>query len=139
MDNEQLVTLTADIVSAHVENNKVALSDVPLLLRNIHEALSGLGAAPVMPQAAKEPIVSVRSSVKPEQLICLECGSKHRTLKRHLQRAHGLTPDQYRIDYKLGAEYPMVAPEYAEKRRQIAKASGLGRGGRPRAAATEGS
>jgi predicted transcriptional regulator len=128
MEQEQLISLTADIVAAHVANNTVALSDVPLLIQKVHEALAAAGApaAPEEPQA-KTPVVSVRASIKPEYLVCMECGRQQKTLKRHLQTAHGMSPDQYRRDYGLPDTYPMVAPNYSEQRRSLAKEIGLGR------------
>jgi predicted transcriptional regulator len=130
-EQNQLIELTADIVSAHVSNNTVSLSDVARLVQQVHEALSGLGQAPAAPEPQKkEPVVSVRASVKPDYIVCMECGKRQRTLKRHLQSAHGMSPDQYRQDYGLPNTYPMVAPEYAERRRELAKAIGLGSRGR---------
>jgi predicted transcriptional regulator len=128
MEQEQLISLTADIVAAHVANNTVALSDVPNLIQRVHEALAAVGAppAPEEPQA-KTPVVSVRASIKPEYLVCMECGRQQKTLKRHLQTAHGMSPDQYRRDYGLPDTYPMVAPNYSEQRRSLAKEIGLGR------------
>ncbi len=128
MNSEDLVTLTADIVSAHVSNNNVPISDVSSLIHRVHESLASLssGEAPVE-EARKTPAVSPRASVKPDYLVCLECGRKQRTLKRHLMTAHNLTPAQYRTDYGLPASYPMAAPNYAEMRRDMAKKIGLGR------------
>jgi predicted transcriptional regulator len=140
-EQNQLIELTADIVSAHVSNNTVSLSDVARLVQQVHEALSGLGQAPAAPEPQKkEPVVSIRASVKPDYIVCMECGKRQRTLKRHLQSAHGMSPDQYRQDYGLPNTYPMVAPDYAERRRELAKAIGLGsrgRGGRGGAATAE--
>ena len=140
-EQNQLIELTADIVSAHVSNNTVSLSDVASLVQQVHQALSGLGQEPEAPAPQKkEPVVSVRASVKPDYIVCMECGKRQRTLKRHLQSAHGMSPDQYRQDYGLPNTYPMVAPDYAERRRELAKAIGLGsrgRGGRGGAAAAE--
>lgn len=130
MKNEQLVELTADIVSAHVANNTVSVSDVANLVQRVHEALVSLGTPAVEPRQEKTPVVSVRSSIKPDYLVCMECGRKQKTLKRHLQNAHGLTPDQYRTDYGLPRDYPMVAPDYSKRRSEMAQAIGLGR--RPR-------
>ena len=132
MEREQLVTLTADIVSSHVANNSVAVGDISNLVQRVYEALSGLGEnAPAEPEVvAKQPVVSVRASVKPDYIVCMECGKKQKTLKRHLQVAHGMTPDQYRQDYGLPKTYPMVAPNYAEQRRTLAHSIGLGRKGR---------
>ena len=123
---ETLITLTADIVSAHVSNNSVAVSDLPLLINNVHSALSGLGDQPEAPAPKLEPAVSVRSSVKPDYVVCLEDGKKLKMLKRHLMTHYNLTPDQYRQKWGLNADYPMVAPNYAEQRRTLAKKIGLG-------------
>ncbi|MGQ3101738.1 MAG: transcriptional regulator [Alphaproteobacteria bacterium HGW-Alphaproteobacteria-17] len=127
--SEMLVTLTADIVAAHVSNNSVAISDLSLLINNVHAALSGLGDAPVV-EEKPVPAVSVRSSVKPDYIICLEDGKKLKMLRRHLMTHYGMTPDDYRTKWGLPADYPMVAPNYAEKRRALAKAIGLGTKGR---------
>ena len=121
-----LVTLTADIVSAHVSNNSVAVSDLPLLIANVHGALSGLGERKEEPAARPEPAVSIRSSIKPDYVVCLEDGKKLKMLKRHLMTHYNLTPDQYRQKWGLSADYPMVAPNYAEQRRALAKKIGLG-------------
>jgi len=127
-EDNQLITLTADIVSAHVSNNSVAVGDVANLVQRVHEALAGLGAAPAeqAPQK-KEPVVSIRASVKPDYIVCMECGKRQKTLKRHLQTAHRLTPQQYRRDYGLPDSYPMVSAEYARMRRDMANSIGLGR------------
>ena len=126
MDNQHLVELTADIVAAHVANNAVDVGEIAGLVERVHLALSGLGQVAEEPQA-KVPAVSVRASVKADRLICLECGAVQKTLKRHLQVAHGLTPAEYRKDYGLPAGYPMTAPEYSERRAAMAKSIGLGR------------
>lgn len=127
-NNEQLITLTADIVSAHVLNNSVAVGDVANLVSQVYGALSGLGAkGPASKADAKVPVVSIRASIKPEYLVCMECGKKQKTLRRHLQTAHGMTPDQYRKDYGLPEAYPMTASVYSETRRAMAKSIGLGR------------
>ena len=136
MTNEQLVELTADIVSAHVANNTVSVSDIATLVQRVHEALASLGTPAVEPQQEKVPVVSVRASIKPDHLVCMECGRKQKTLKRHLQNAHGMTPDQYRADYGLPRDYPMVAPDYSKRRSEMAQAIGLGR--RPRSDADVG-
>ena len=106
---DTLLTLTADIVAAHVSNNSVAVNDLPNL-----------------PEAKPEPKVSIRASVKPEYIVCLEDGKKQKMLKRHLMTNHGMTPDEYRQKWGLAADYPMVAPNYAEQRRALAKSIGLG-------------
>ncbi len=125
--NEMLITLTADIVAAHVSNNSVAVSDLPSLISNVHGALAGLSSGGSAPEVALEPAVPVRSSVKRDYIVCLEDGKKLKMLKRHLMTHYGMTPDDYRAKWGLAADYPMVAPAYAEQRRDLAKAIGLGR------------
>lgn len=127
--SETLVTLTADVVAAHVGNNSVAISDIPLLIRSVHEALAGLGVAEA-PEVKQEPAVSIRASVKPEYIVCLEDGKKLKMLRRHLMTHYNMTPDDYRSKWGLPKDYPMVAPNYAEKRRALAKEIGLGTKGR---------
>jgi predicted transcriptional regulator len=124
---ELLITLTADIVAAHVSNNSVAVSDVPILIGNVHAALTGLTNEVEAPAATLEPAVPVRNSIKRDYIICLEDGKKLKMLKRHLMTHYGMTPDDYRAKWGLAADYPMVAPAYAEQRRVLAKAIGLGR------------
>ncbi|NJM50480.1 MAG: transcriptional regulator [Sphingomonadales bacterium] len=124
--SELLVTLTADIVAAHVSNNSVAVSDIALLIGNVHNALSGLAGATVE-AAPLEPAVPIRNSVKKDHIICLEDGKKLKMLKRHLMTHYGMTPEEYRAKWGLAADYPMVAPDYAEVRRTLAKKIGLGR------------
>ncbi|WP_380877125.1 MucR family transcriptional regulator [Sphingomonas sp. DBB INV C78] len=123
---ETLITLTADIVSAHVSNNSVAVSDLPALIQNVHNALSGLGGEVAEPEVKQEPAVSIRASVKPDYIVCLEDGKKLKMLKRHLMTHYQMTPEQYRAKWNLPADYPMVAPNYAEQRRSLAKKIGLG-------------
>ena len=125
--NETLITLTSDIVAAHVSNNSVSVDDLAKLITNVYGALSGLGTVEAVPEKALEPAVSIRSSVKPDHIVCLEDGKKLKLLKRHLMTHYNLTPDQYRQRWGLAADYPMVAPNYAEKRRELAKKIGLGR------------
>ena len=123
---ETLITLTSDIVAAHVSNNSVSVDEVPTLIQNVYGALASLGVAPA-PEVKLEPAVSIRSSVKNDHIVCLEDGKKMKMLKRHLMTDHGLTPAEYRARWNLPADYPMVAPDYAEKRRALAKEIGLGR------------
>ena len=125
--NEMLITLTSDIVAAHVSNNSVAVSDLPLLIQNVHSALSGLETPVSTPEVRQEPAVSVRSSIKPDYIICLEDGKKLKMLKRHLMTHYQMTPEEYRAKWSLPADYPMVAPNYAEQRRTLAKKIGLGK------------
>lgn len=122
---DRLMTMTADIVAAHVSNNTVAISDLPQLIANVHGAIVGLNGAP----AAEPPVpkVAIRSSVKPDFIVCLEDGKKLKMLKRHLMTHYGMTPEQYRERWGLAPDYPMVAPNYAEQRRTLAKSIGLGR------------
>lgn len=125
--NEMLITLTSDIVAAHVSNNSVAVADVPALISNVYGALAGLGVDAVVEEKLPEPAVSIRASVKQDYIVCLEDGKKLKMLKRHLMTHYNLTPEQYRARWNLPADYPMVAPSYAEKRRDLAKQIGLGR------------
>ena len=125
-NSEMLITLTADIVAAHVSNNSVSVSDLPLLIGNVHMALAGLSSATV-PAATLEPAVPIRNSIKKDHIVCLEDGKKLKMLKRHLMTHYGMTPDDYRTKWGLAADYPMVAPDYAETRRMLAKKIGLGR------------
>lgn len=129
-DNEgaedTLLTLTADIVAAHVSNNSVAVNDLPNLIQNVHAALNGISANRTTAEARPEPKVAVRSSVKPDYIVCLEDGKKQKMLKRHLMTNHNMTPDEYRQKWGLSPDYPMVAPNYAEQRRTLAKSIGLG-------------
>ena len=138
-DQETLVTLTADIVAAHVSNNNVAISDIPLVIRSVHEALSGLSTTAEPVPEPQQPAVSVRASVKPDYIVCLEDGKKLKMLRRHLMTHYGMTPDDYRAKWNLPKDYPMVSPNYAEKRRALALEIGLGtkgRGGGRKKAAT---
>lgn len=127
MAEDLLTTLTADIVSAHVSANAVAVSDLPILIQNVHGALAGLSSPAAPPQPKQEPAVSIRASVKPDYIVCLEDGKKLKMLKRHLMTHYQMTPDEYRTKWNLPAEYPMVAPNYAAQRRTLAMSIGLGR------------
>ncbi len=126
-DNE-LLSLTTEIVASHVAHNRVAVAELPELISKVHAALANLGGVPeAVPTNELKPAVSVRSSIKPDYIVCLEDGKRLTMLKRYLQTNYGMTPQQYRAKWKLPADYPMVAPNYAEKRRTLAKAIGLGR------------
>lgn len=125
-DEGTLLTLTVDIVAAHVSNNSVAVNDLPNLIQNVHDALSGVPTRALASKERPEPKVSVRSSVRPEYIICLECGKKKKMLKRHLLTYHQMTPADYRQRWSLASDYPMVASNYAEQRRTLAKSFGLG-------------
>lgn len=129
---DMLITLTADIVAAHISNNSVSVGDLPQLIANVHRALNGLGTKE--PETPKlEPAVSIRASVKPDHIICLEDGKKLKMLKRHLMTRYQMTPDDYRAKWGLPADYPMVASSYAATRKALALKIGLGR--KPKAAA----
>ena len=125
--DETLITLTSDIVAAHVSNNSVSADEVASLITSVYSALSGLGQAGAPEEPAPEPAVSVRSSVKKDHIVCLDCGKKMKMLRRHLSSEHDMTPQEYREKWNLGADYPMVAPDYAETRRELAVKIGLGR------------
>ncbi|ANK11633.1 MucR family transcriptional regulator [Erythrobacter neustonensis] len=124
---ETLITLTSDIVAAHVSNNDVAVADVPTLITNVYSALANLGEAPVVEETKPQPAVAVRNSVKPDYIVCLEDGKKLKMLKRYLRTNYDMSPEEYRARWGLPADYPMVAPNYAETRRDLAKKIGLGR------------
>ena len=124
--DDTLLNLTADIVAAHVSNNSVAVNDLPNLIQNVHSALNGISRTSSAPEPKPEPKVSIRSSVKPDYIVCLEDGKKLKMLKRHLMTHYNMSPDQYRQKWGLSADYPMVAPNYAEQRRTLAKSIGLG-------------
>ena len=125
--NEMLITLTSNIVAAHVSNNSVEVHEVSTLISNVYGALAALGQPVIVEEKAPEPAVSIRASVKPDYIICLEDGKKLKMLKRHLMTHYNMTPEEYRARWNLPADYPMVAPNYAEKRRELAKKIGLGR------------
>jgi predicted transcriptional regulator len=124
---DMLITHTTDIVVSYVANNSLGADDVPSLIRNIYGTLAGLGQESAAPEARPDPAVSIRSSIKRDHIVCLEDGKKMKMLKRHLMTDHGLTPDEYRARWGLASDYPMVAPDYADKRRDLAKKIGLGR------------
>lgn len=124
--NEMLITLTADIVTAHVANNNVDVDTLPSMIKNVYGALAGLGTTAAVAEKP-EPAVTIRASVKKDKIVCLDCGRDMKMLKRHLMTDHGLTPDEYRERWGLAADYPMVAPDYSETRRKLAKDIGLGR------------
>jgi predicted transcriptional regulator len=127
---DMLLTLTADIVAAHVSNNSVGMADLPDLISRVHGALAGLGTPAEVPVEEQKPAVSIRSSVKPDYIVCLEDGKKLKMLRRHLMTHYGMTPEDYRAKWNLPKDYPMVAPDYAERRRVLAKEIGLGTKGR---------
>ena len=124
---EMLVAHTTDIVVSYIASNSLGADDVSSLIQSVFGTLAGLGQESAAPAARPDPAVSIRSSVKRDHVVCLEDGKKMKMLKRHLMTDHGLTPDEYRARWGLASDYPMVAPDYADKRRDLAKKIGLGR------------
>ncbi len=123
-DQAELLARTTEIVTAHVRNNAVAVNQIPTLIKEVHQALAGLGSED---QAKLTPAVSIKGSVRKATIVCLECGKLGKMLKRHLSTAHGLGVNEYRARWGLAADYPMVAPNYAAMRSRMAKKIGLGR------------
>ncbi len=130
MDNteqmDDLLSLTTEIVAAHVSNNTVALSDLPQLINQVYNSLANIGVVSVMPAVRPQPAISVKKSVQPDYIVCLEDGKKLKMLKRHLKTAYNMSPEAYRERWGLPPEYPMVAPNYAQQRSRLAKEIGLG-------------
>ena len=130
MDNSEnagdLLALTTEIVAAHVSNNTVAVGDLGQLINQVYHSLANIGTAPVAPTARPQPAVTVKKSIQPDFLVCLEDGKKLKMLKRHLKTAYNMTPEAYRERWGLASDYPMVAPNYARQRSRLAKEIGLG-------------
>lgn len=126
-DNHELISLTADVVSAYVSNNPLPVTGLADLIAAVHSSLAGIRQPTAPEQPALTPAVNPKRSVQPDYIICLEDGKKFKSLRRHLMTHHNLTPDEYREKWGLKADYPMVAPNYAAQRSALAKASGLGR------------
>ncbi|MCO6389530.1 transcriptional regulator [Aliihoeflea aestuarii] len=132
-NGDMLIELTADVVAAYVSNNPVPVGELPNLIADVHMALGRVGATPeAAPVDKQKPAVNPKKSVHDDFIICLEDGKKFKSLKRHLMTHYGLTPEQYREKWGLDASYPMVAPNYAAARSQLAKKMGLGRKRKPR-------
>ena len=130
-EKSELIAMTADIVSAYLGANEVAAAELPALIHAVHSALTGLtGVAAPEPEAQKEPAVPIRRSINPDFLVCLEDGLKFKSLKRHLRSQYNMSPEDYRAKWGLPKDYPMVAPNYAKARSDLAKQMGLGLGGR---------
>ena len=130
-DKSEVIEMTADIVAAYVSANSVSATELPALIRSVHKALTGVSdAAAAVEAPPKEPAVPIRKSITPEFLICLEDGRKFKSLKRHLRSKYDLSPEDYRAKWGLPKDYPMVAPNYARARSDLAKRMGLGQGGR---------
>ena len=129
----KFVELAADIVSAYVTKNPLPMSDLPALINEVHAALVTVASGTAEPAAeARKPAVSIRRSITPDYIICLDDGKKFKSLKRHLRTQYDLTPEQYRERWDLPPDYPMVAPNYAKARSELAKEKGLGQQGRKR-------
>lgn len=124
-NQNELLELTTEIVAAHASNNTLAPADLPQLIRDVFQTLSSVGSVPLVTEKPR-PAVSPKRSIFPDYIICLEDGKKLKMLKRHLKTAYNMTPDQYRDRWGLGADYPMVAPNYAKHRSNLAKKIGLG-------------
>jgi len=122
----ELLPLVTDIVAAHLSNNNVPSNELPQLIREVYRALAAASGGGSAPAARPDPAVSVKKSIMPEYIVCLEDGKKLKMLKRHLRTAYNLSPEQYRERWNLPADYPMVAPNYAKQRSKLAKAIGLG-------------
>lgn len=133
-----IIEMTADIVSAYVANNAMSAADLPNLIQQVHAALKGVSqpASAQPPAAPQAPAVSIRKSLQPDHLICLEDGRKFKSLKRHLRTKYNMSPEEYRAKWGLPKDYPMVAPDYAASRSALAKSMGLGQGGRQAAKST---
>src|SRR5215207_1380827 len=133
MSESNYIELTAEIVSAYVSNNPVPAADMPGLINQVHSALTRVsaGQVDVQPEPLK-PAVSVKKSITPDYIVCLEDGKKFKSLKRHLRTQYNMTPEQYRDKWGLPPDYPMVAPNYAVARSQLAKKMGLGQQARKR-------
>ena len=125
---DDLLKLASDIVAAYVSNNPIAISDVPGMIKSVHATLGGLtNGIPGEVQTTQKPAVPVKKSVTPGYIVCLEDGKKLKMLKRYLRSRYGLSPEEYRAKWGLPADYPMVAPDYAQQRSDFAKKIGLGR------------
>jgi predicted transcriptional regulator len=121
-----ILALTTEIVAAHVSNNTVSVADLPNLINQVYQSLSTIGSGAVPVAERPQPAVSVKKSITPDYIICLEDGKKLKMLKRHLKTAYNMTPEDYRERWSLAADYPMVAPNYAKQRSRLAKEIGLG-------------
>ncbi len=130
-DKSEIIEMTADIVAAYVGANSVTAGDLPSLIQSVHRALTGVATgADAVEAAPKEPAVPLKKSITPDHLVCLEDGRKFKSLKRHLRTKYNMSPEDYRSKWGLAKDYPMVAPNYAKARSELAKQMGLGQGGR---------
>jgi len=124
--SNELLSLTTEIVAAHVSNNTVAVTDLPQLIEQVYKTLANVGVEPAPAVERPQPAVPIKKSVTPDYIICLEDGKKLKMLKRHLKTAYDMTPEEYRDRWQLPPDYPMVAPNYAKQRSKLAKQIGLG-------------
>jgi predicted transcriptional regulator len=124
--SNELLSLTTEIVAAHVSNNTVAVTDLPQLIEQVYRSLANVGVEPTPQVERPQPAVPIKKSVTPDYIICLEDGKKLKMLKRHLKTAYDMTPEEYRDRWQLPPDYPMVAPNYAKQRSKLAKQIGLG-------------
>jgi len=126
-NHDHLLALTTEIVAAHLSASSVAADEIPQIIQKVYGTLAGLGSdGPMSAIDRPQPAVPIKKSVTPDYIVCLEDGKKLKMLKRHLKSAYNMTPEQYRERWGLGADYPMVAPNYAKKRSSLAKEIGLG-------------
>lgn len=129
-NKEEILVLTTEIVSAYVSNNSMGTGELPGLIEQVYKTLSGVDSQSNSRADRPQPAVPIKKSVTPDYIICLEDGKQLKMLKRHLKTAYGMSPEEYRERWGLPADYPMVAPSYAEKRSRLAKEIGLGTKGR---------
>ena len=130
--SDELLKLATEIVAAYVSNNSVAVSELPSMIKSVHATLGGLaGSMTSEPQTTQKPAVTVKKSITPEYIVCLEDGKKLKMLKRYLRSRYSMSPEEYRSKWGLPADYPMVAPNYAAQRSEFAKKIGLGRSSTP--------
>lgn len=124
--SSELLSLTTEIVAAHVSNNMVPVTDLPQLIEQVYRTLANVGVEPTPAQERPQPAVPIKKSVTPDYIVCLEDGKKLKMLKRHLKTAYDMSPEEYRDRWQLPPDYPMVAPNYAKQRSKLAKQIGLG-------------
>jgi len=124
--SEDIIHMSADIVAAYVANNQVPVETIPELIRSVHRTMATLDAPDEAPVEQKEPAVSIRRSIQPDYIVCLEDGKRLTMLKRHLRARYDMSPEAYRRKWGLPSDYPMTAPNYAKRRSEIAKGMGLG-------------
>lgn len=128
LTSTDVLRMTSDIVASYVRNNAVAGDELPGIIQTVHDSLTNLKNGTTSAGEAPKPAVSIRKSITPDHIVCLEDGKKLKMLKRYLRTTHGMTPEEYRAKWGLASDYPMVAPNYAAQRSEFAKKIGLGRG-----------